>query len=73
MVPELFYENVPESLTSFIWTIVVLYYPWQGYLMCSKFWNLTLLTFQCDFQCKMCLAKYDLGKLICEESSCTLT
>jgi len=61
MVPELFYKNVPESLMRFILKIVVLYYPWQGYLMCSKFWAPYYLNLQCDFQCKTCLAKYDLG------------
>jgi len=64
MVPELYYENVPESLYARMYG----YYTTQGYLMCRQ-----KLTFHCNFKCKICLARYDHQYLICEESSNTMT
>jgi len=65
MMPELFYKNIPESLYIENWSTI-------PYLVCDKFVHLTTLTFQCDFKCKTCLAKYDHWSLICEESSHTM-
>ena len=39
----------------------------------ANFVHSTTLTFQCDFKCKIFLAKCDLGNLMCEESSYTVT
>ena len=39
----------------------------------ANFLHLITLTFQCAFKCKTCLVKYDLGNVICEEPSYTMT
>ena len=72
MVLELFYKNVPGSLYVENWDTLV-YYPvprvtWRV----ANFVHLTALTVQCGFQNKTRLAKYELGKLILEESSYTV-
>jgi len=68
-VPELFHKNIPESLyTANMGTI-----PTMVTWCVSNFGHITTLTFQCDFKCKTCLARYDHRYLICEESSYTIT
>ena len=49
------------------------YYTTQGYCCVANFGLLATLIFQCDNKCKTCLAKYDLGNLICEDSFYTMT
>ena len=48
----------------------VLCYP--GYLICTQFWHYSKITFQCNFKCKTCLARYDHLCLICGKSSNTM-
>jgi len=69
MVPKLFYKNVPESLYIENWGITL---PMVT-LCVTNFVHLITLTFQCDFKCRTCLAKYDHRNLIREESSNTMT
>jgi len=61
MMPESFFENVPESL----------YKGCNGYYV-DNFGHYSKLTFQCNFKCKTCLAKYDHLYLICDKSSNTM-
>ena len=69
MVPKLLYKDVPDSL----------YIENMGTTLPMVTWcvtnvgHLTALTFQCNFKCKTCLAKYDHRKLMCEQSSYTMT
>jgi len=71
MVLELFYKNVPESL--YKENTSTGYCTTQGYWYVANFAYLTNLAFQCDWNCKTCLAIYDHLYLICEESSHTMT
>ena len=47
------------------------YYTTQWYLMCRQFWTLLKLTFQSNFKCKTCLARYDHLYLVFDEFSKT--
>jgi len=53
--------------------------PWKLIIPTRVTWcvrnfvHFTNITFQWDFNCKMCLAKYDHRNLVCEESSYTMT
>jgi len=56
----LYIENMGTILPRVTWCV-------------TNFGYLTTLAFQCDFKCKTCLAKYDVGNIMCEESSYTMT
>ena len=49
------------------------YYTTQVSWFVGNLWHLAILTFQCDFKFKICLAKYDHRNLICEDVKSSFT
>ena len=62
-------QKYPESIYIGNMSTIQLMVTW----CVTNFGPFTTLTFQYDFKCKTCLAKYDHWNLICEESSYTMT